>query len=163
MKPTATDAIAYLNRVAPDRKWEARDERIWEVTDSTHPLQHCFIEELHWMKSGSIGARGTALWIFEGDQDQPAVDLDNLKPGDEDHLKAIIRGNNKLASFNATPARQKHLAAVAAVKPESKRAQALKMYTQGMSRSEFVNLMKTKLNMTDAGAGTYWTYVKESK
>jgi hypothetical protein len=65
MKPTAQDAVDYLNRVAPDRVWSHKDGIILETFEGFEPLQFAFEEELHWLKGGVVGARGYALWFAD--------------------------------------------------------------------------------------------------
>lgn len=62
---TGADAVAYLQRVAPERQWSHDEHCVLELHGEAHgPTIHAHIVELHWMKGGVVGARGIPLWVF---------------------------------------------------------------------------------------------------
>ena len=65
IKPTGLDAVVYLEQRAPDRKWSFNDTVVLEEYDNHGPVQVAFLDELHWMGPGVVGARGFPLWNFD--------------------------------------------------------------------------------------------------
>jgi len=156
MKPTAQDAVEYLNRVAPERKWSHRDGMIFEEFEH-EPILFAHAEELHWMKDKAIGARGTKLSTFEG---APM----NVTNTDQQQLDSLLT-SKWLCEVFTPKAEAEADAHPVEDKPKSKteRAKELVRANPTMSNKDLTTLFQKELGMTEAGARTYVYNARKAK
>lgn len=97
IKPTADDAVAYLSSRTDDRKFFHKDGIIYEQFEGHGASPFAFVDEIHWLKNGIVGARGYPLWfvdMMEGEEpSQPKVIVSKRKKEDPSPTSKISKFN----------------------------------------------------------------------
>lgn len=160
IRPTAEQACQYLHQQfnETDRQFFPHDGKIMEKFDGQQPTIYAHIEELHWMKDNKIGVRGFDLmaastsWPFKQDG--------SLRMANRIIAPTVIK--QVVEEHEAVHAKKSK-----AEKGPSKLDQARIIYDdlagKGHGRKDTIQRFIDVLNMTPAGASTYFANIKKER